>query len=711
MMKMNLRKSLLVAGLSLGAFLFVPGVANAETATTVTKKQVTTYDMDDSKKTELTCLFRSDMEHIPYVDVEQYLDLIYEEDADYTLTGSGDEYTVVGKNKNTGATGSELKLDTAADTMNFAGFYGFIVGKFDRTGVDFVQSTSEKVMEEPVTTYDFSKYGIDLHAEDGHVYMPLSTISDVFCQSLTYSEYMDGSIYLTRIDATHADPTEFVQKKENEQFNVITRGADVADYAYRELCFVLENLYGRPGRARSPEFVEKLKTPGGFDKTLTEGGKYKDIDVALMKKYLTSTNKAEYVLGTYMLDCLLFDGGHAFFSNNYFMTLFNDDNMDQTELAKEYNRLFKDDAVANVVSTTVGKLNNEKPTLNMKLNPLREKGFGKPVKTWTDEVAGEVAYLYVFKNTAVFRFDGFKDEVIRMKSGEKPFIEALELAKEKKCDNFVIDLTTNGGGSDQVMQFMLGMMFEGKSYDYHIGANNQYKRKDIYSADKNLDGVIDEKDDEVKYGFNYAIMITRHSFSCGNTMPCLAKEAGIPIIGETSGGGGCNASMLVNPGDCNFYQSSSTSIMTTKDYKSIDPGAKPDYEMMTMAEDGTIDAPMYDPDKLVATLNKHFSNEKKANTIKVTTKTIKVKASVLKKKAKKVSPITVKNAKGTVKYALASGSKKAKKALSLNKKTGTITIKKKTKKGTYKIKVKVTAGGTVSYKSGSKTVTVTIKVK
>ena len=704
-----MKKSLLVAALFIGAICFIPGIAKAETAKTFSKKQVTTYDEDDSKKTELTCMFRSDMPNIPFVDVEQYLDLVYVEDADYTLTGTGDKYTVVGKNKNTGATGSELKLDTAADTMTFDKFYSFIVGKFDGTGVDFVSATPEKVMEEPATNYNLSKYGIDLYAEDEHVYMPLSTISDVFTLSLTYSEYIDGIIYLVRI-ATDSEASELVQKKENEQFNVINREPDVADYAYRELGFMLENLYGRPGRAESQEFVEKL-VKSGFDKTLTEGGVYKDIDVSLMKKYLSSTNKAEYVLGLFMLDCLLFDGGHAFFSNNYFMELSADDNMDQTELAKEYKRLFGDDAAAEAAYTTVGKLNSIKMALNMKLDPLRAKGFGKPVKTWTEKTAGEVAYLYIVANTAIFRFDGFTNDVIHMKSGEKPFNEALELAKKNKCDNFVLDLTTNGGGSDQVMAYILAMMYGGKFNYYHIDANNGYKRKDIYSADKNLDGVIDEKDDEVKYDFNYAIMITSHSFSCGNTTPCLAKEAGIPVIGETSGGGGCNVSRLTNPADNNFYQLSTTSIMTTSDYKSCDPGAKPDYEMMTVAEDGTVDAPMYDPSKLVSTINQHYNIEKEVNPITVSAKAVKIKASDLKKKAKTVAPIAVKKAKGTVKYTIASGSKKAKKVLSLDKKSGKIKIKKKTAKGIYKIRVKVTASGIGSYMPESKTVTVTIQVK
>ena len=53
----------------------------------------------------------------------------------------------------------------------------------------------------------------------------------------------------------------------------------------------------------------------------------------------------------------------------------------------------------------------------------------------------------------------------------------------------------------------------------------------------------------------------------------------------------------------------------------------------------------------------------------------------------------------------------SKKALKINTGSGTITVKKGTRKGTYKMKVTVKASGTTKYKAGSKTVTVTIKVK
>ena len=99
---------------------------------------------------------------------------------------------------------------------------------------------------------------------------------------------------------------------------------------------------------------------------------------------------------------------------------------------------------------------------------------------------------------------------------------------------------------------------------------------------------------------------------------------------------------------------------------------------------------------------------KKVNTIKAKAVTKSVKAKKTKKSKVTVKKaITVTKAKGTVTYTKVSGSKK----LTINSKTGAITVKKGTAKGTYKIKVKVTAKGTKTYKKGSKTVIVTIKVK
>ena len=100
--------------------------------------------------------------------------------------------------------------------------------------------------------------------------------------------------------------------------------------------------------------------------------------------------------------------------------------------------------------------------------------------------------------------------------------------------------------------------------------------------------------------------------------------------------------------------------------------------------------------------------DKKANTLKASGKTANVKYSKLKKNNQTVSQskaFNVSSAKGKVTYAKSSGNGK----ITVSS-AGKITVKKGLKKGTYKIKVKVKAAGNDTYKSATKTVTVTIKV-
>lgn len=102
----------------------------------------------------------------------------------------------------------------------------------------------------------------------------------------------------------------------------------------------------------------------------------------------------------------------------------------------------------------------------------------------------------------------------------------------------------------------------------------------------------------------------------------------------------------------------------------------------------------------------------RANPIKVTATTKKVKASALKKAAKTVKPIKITGAKGTVKVTkVKSGtSSKIYKKISVKTKTGEIKIKKGSyKEGTYKVKLKITAAGNADY--DKKTVTKTVKIK
>ena len=110
---------------------------------------------------------------------------------------------------------------------------------------------------------------------------------------------------------------------------------------------------------------------------------------------------------------------------------------------------------------------------------------------------------------------------------------------------------------------------------------------------------------------------------------------------------------------------------------------------------------------LKAAMDSLKDNVKDANTMTAKAVPKTVKYSKVRRAKQTVKAITVKNAKGTVSYKKVSGSTK----LTVNAKTGKITVKKGTKKGTYRASVKVTAAGNGDYKSLTKIVKVTIKVR
>ncbi len=604
---MKIRLIALIGSLAALSLLNSCGKENAhsEAATSFTKKQVSVYEKDKSKNADLTCVFSDNMPNVPYVSVEQYLDLVYGEDSDYTLRGFFNHYTVSGKNKNTGKTGSKLRIDAKKETLTFEDYEEFVVGKKDGTMVDYVDMTLVSREGDPKITYDLSEYGIDIHAQDGQVFLPLSTLSDILDQSLTFSDYIDGSIYLIRMDSSGSDYTSHVREKENEYYETLTRNEDTASYAYRELCFVLDNLYGRPGRAQSQDFLNSLNSIG-LDKTLEQGGTMNGIDLKKLKTYLSSTNKAEYAQGLIMLDNLLYDGGHSFLSIPFIFRLINDENLDDNEVSIVFKKVLERDPAAKETANHLLDLIDGTFVTGNRLKRQRAERFGAPKMTWENAYEEEVACIYLFDNTAIFCFDGFNDDIIRTGSGTEPLREALEFAKENDCDNFVLDLSTNGGGSDQTMGYILSMIFNKDAAIYHINTNTGAKKELIFSADKNLDGDINEYDADIKYDFNYAVMTSRYTYSCGNYASVLAKENGIPLLGETSGGGGCLVTTLVLPDESNSYTISSSVAMTDSNYQGVDAGAVPDYPLAVDPDNESDKTQLYDPEQIVAILNSHY---------------------------------------------------------------------------------------------------------
>ena len=74
------------------------------------------------------------------------------------------------------------------------------------------------------------------------------------------------------------------------------------------------------------------------------------------------------------------------------------------------------------------------------------------------------------------------------------------------------------------------------------------------------------------------MVTSKVSFSCGNLFPVLAKDEGIAILGERSGGGTCGLFVLTNP-EGMAYTISGYSKYINKDNEDVDMGAPLDFEL------------------------------------------------------------------------------------------------------------------------------------
>jgi C-terminal processing protease CtpA/Prc len=155
----------------------------------------------------------------------------------------------------------------------------------------------------------------------------------------------------------------------------------------------------------------------------------------------------------------------------------------------------------------------------------------------------------------------------------------LEKAEnDPEVKNFVLDISTNGGGSSDVVAFVTSIMCNKADIDYENALTGQ-RMKCTYEVDRNLDGKFDEKDAEVVYHLNFAVLTSSYSFSCGNLLPSLLKDYGIPVLGKQSGGGSCCVLFTPSADGFGYRYSTHRCRLVNKNGENIDGGIAPTYEL------------------------------------------------------------------------------------------------------------------------------------
>ncbi len=696
------------------AFLILISAALPMTASAVedeiSAKDTTAHIYSMDKTETLKCVFKSSMPDMAFISTVDYLKQIYVDEPTEVKNADG-TYTVTNPK-------GTMVIDPQKDTIHFDSFEGFVSAKENAEGTELDVSYVKE--HAPVSEgeikgldIDFSPYKIDILEYDGKTYFPVSSIGLLFCATYNTAVYCENDVYFIHSSDIVMGNCYF---QNTTPYNNLKRSKDLVELSYNDLCFAVDKLYGRPARAEIASMLEEKS----FDETLDE---YNN-DTRRAKELLLSENMVDYVLGTAYLGKVFYDGGHTAINYPAVLSFITHGTAIYNELEKlADSEDFRDRAAVKYAMNTLASSQRSKTMAEFRSGKYKDYDL---VKSWDDK---SVSKLYVTGDTAVFAFDSFVNEAVYNLKW------SLDYAKEKGIKRFVIDISCNSGGNAAVVMYIMAMITN-KNKDSYVASYRQIQTltgnitRIDNDVDLNLDGQINDLDKSVYYDFEYAFITSKISYSCGNLLPCLAKEAGLPILGERSGGGACSLLIAYTP-ETFFYTLSSYNKFITKDNKDVDNGAELDYDLTKQASDGSgIDySGLYDVAAYSKMIDEFYGvkpaddpakdepakktvTKKKDNPIKVTVKTKKVKLKKVKKAAQKAATFTVKKAQGKISFKIKSAKKSIKKYITISKK-GVLKIKrwKKAKKGTYTIKVTVKAKGNAKYKSKSVNKTVKVKVK
>jgi len=438
-------------------------------------------------------------------------------------------------------------------------------------GMPFVRYKSIKYMPAVSTvTLDFAKYGIDIHADGkGAVYFPFATLADMYSDLFYHHAGFNGEKVVANTSVNEISLARIDPDYNKTLLSKKTRSQSMADFAYRELCFAMDHFYGHPGRVA----LDASLKAKGMDRTLEE-----DLTAGrTIKKLLKSTNLAEYFVGMSGLNALYYDGHTS---------------MDISSVMGRDRSKYED-----LVSEMRGLQEKHKDVMDA-IRAGRSSMGGRyqdvmAIRTQRPECY-ETQDTYIKKgNTAVCVFNSFNTRAedawnaYYAGKGPKPnindnkgdsmviFLDALEkAAADPEVENFIVDITANGGGSADIVMAMTSLIMN-KSYLSYDNPLTGQRSIVEYEVDRNFDGVFDKKDKKVHYDLNFGVLTSQVSFSCGNLFPSMLKDAGIPVIGETSGGGSCAIQAMCTADGFCFQISSFRSRLNTLAGENIDAGVTP----------------------------------------------------------------------------------------------------------------------------------------
>lgn len=554
-------------------------------------------------------------EDVPFISAADYLALLYE---------GRERISMENGRMKIGVNGAEAVIDPYADTIRFENPARFrSAGEIDGCIVEAMEfnvitasakHSSVQAKAEPVTIR-LKDYRLPVVAYGDMILMPFLALQNTFgCvlhnTVLAYNGKDYYNVFLADsfiVDEKHADAKDspYIRAIHSGPFSKKKKVTQAyADYGYYSICLLLDLSFGH----------KEEKNITTFDEYFTRMN---------AKASLCSTNPATAMTTEFMLFNYLFDSGHdALFSLE---TVFgNPAELDLSEARDIADDIMKSEEGRELFEKQQAADDEEKElTANAVIGALLEKGlkvpeiaplilWGAAMKRNRPENYGDERLDYA-GDTAVIYFNAFKDDYrrtpsyyldpIKEEDREKStfafFHECFrDIREHQEVKNVVINISDNGGGSAAALICVLGFF----SRDGEVRITNRDMlagnyREEWYHVDTNLDGVADDNDG---FGglYDFYIMCSGDSYSCGNALPYFAQQDGMAkIIGTAPGGGDCVLASFIDAyGRCAYY---SGMLKLGKDdgsgFVSNEKAAKPDLNMMPSVLDVN-SVPWFDPE-------------------------------------------------------------------------------------------------------------------
>ena len=532
-----------------------------ETEDKFTEKEVNVYYNNSSQNQKAKLRFYENKFDIPYIGIKEYYNILVKDtplkaQGELKIEKKNNTYKIETPRKGVAVVDTELNTFYSDNLVQFnsTNYNDFTLnGLFLLDGAPWLKIKTVSYNRKPTPfMVDFDDYKIDIFSGDNDVYFPFNTVSDLFLnENLLNASYNQKDIYV--LNGSLGDD---ISKFEGYGKPILEKQLSKAysEYNYYELCFLYDNLLGRPNRTA---IERNYNLENGLDYALSNDELGSEI-----KNMLTSSDVADYFAATRLLHALFTDGGHTNFMqlNSYLSSLSIEDSaaFQTSDIAKKINS--KLSKYTNVTYKVLG----DQEIINvdhLNLRSSREKMLGLTLDSGniTKTLLGTNSYHKV-NNTAIISIDDFMgdfrnidawNEYYEGKRDDIPYNEnmggcvasiykGLLKAKEDGVQNVIVDLASNTGGSVDELIYLIGILTNQKEFSHYNYLTGQITVA-TFDIDINLDGKFDELDNtNMVEDFNLAVLCSKNGFSCGGISPIYLHDANIFTMGDVSGGGSCS---------------------------------------------------------------------------------------------------------------------------------------------------------------------------